>query len=157
MERDIALSYDGGAILNDRGDLEATSGLDALSRKVSRIVKTRNPAWKLYPDIGANLEDFVGQPNTRETAAEMTKRLNYVLNKDQISGTNFLEVRVVPANAASVYIFIFLRNESGRITLSREVFDYKDGIFHDTYDPLESKKIIPVATHSLPTNKYLGG
>ena len=155
INKDICLSYDGSAMLTDDGDLKLTSDLDALAREISRIVKTVNPAWKIYPNIGAGLEEFIGDANTKEIAIEMTKRLNYVLNKNQIAYPGRLFARIVPASDESLIIFIFLKEAKGNILLNKEIFNFKDGIIGHIADPEEIKKYVPDVRHSKPDNKYL--
>lgn len=155
METDICLSYRGGGIITDDGDLKLTQDLDALSREVSRIVRTVNPAWKIYPNIGAGLEVFVGEPNTRGTALEITKRLNYVLNQNQIAYPGRLFARVVPSGDESLFVFIFLKDSKGTILIDKEVFNFTDGVAGHIYDPSEVKEIVPNTRHAEPENPYL--
>jgi len=155
METDICLSYAGGGIITDDGDLKLTQDLDALSREISRIVRTVNPAWKIYPNIGAGIEEFVGEPNTRGIALEITKRLNYILNQNQIAYPGRLFARVVPSGDETLMIFIFLKDSKGRILIDKEVFNFKDGVAGHIYDPSEVKEIVPNIRHAIPTNPYL--
>jgi len=154
-ETDLMLSYEGGGIITDDGDLKLVQDLDALSREVSRIVRTVNPAWKIYSNIGAGIGEFVGEPNTRGTALEITKRLNYVLNQNQIAYPGRLFARVVPSGDESLLIFIFLKDSRGTRLLDKEVFNFIDGIAGHIYDPAEVKEIVPNIRHSEPTNPYL--
>ena len=154
-ETDICLSYAGGGIITDDGDLKLTRDLDALSREVSRIVRTINPAWEIYPNIGAGIEEFVGEPNTRGTALEITKRLNYILNQNQIAYPGRLFARVVPSGDESLLIFIFLKDSKGRMLIDKEVFNFKDGVAGHIYDSNEVKEIVPNIRHSEPRNPYL--
>lgn len=155
MEKDICLSYAGGGIITDDGDLKLSQDLDALSREISRIVRTVNPAWKIYPNIGAGIEEFVGEPNTRGTALEITKRLNYALNQNQIAYPGRLFARVVPSGDETLLIFIFLKDSAGSVLIDKEVFNFVDGVAGHIYDPAEVREIIPNDRHAVPENPYL--
>ena len=155
MENDLLLTYGGGAVVSDDGDLKMTSDMDALSREISRRLRTTNPAWKHYPLIGVGLEDFAGEANTRELALEITKHVNYELNKDNIAYPGSLFCRVVPVDDESCILFVFMKDQTGTMLIDREVFAYSDGIAGHLYDPEEATEPKATGIHSVPKNPYL--
>ena len=151
---DIALSYNGNGLVGDTGDFLLTSGFDESVRQVNALVRTEIAAWRVYPDFGTPLHDFVGRPNTRETAQEMTKQLEFYLNKF-VRGLGIVTVRVIPVDEWSVNIFVFAHNEKGRIPIARLVYSFQDGISQRVFDPAQVAKVISRGEHSLPENLYL--
>lgn len=152
---DIALTYDGRALISDNGDFLLTDGFDEKVREISRLVRTEVNGWKIYPSYGTPLHDFVGRPNTQETADELTRTLEIYLNTF-VKGIGVLKVRVVPMDQESVDIFIFAYNGTGELPVGRVVYNYKDGIVVEIKDPMEKKEnVLQKGQHSLPTNPYL--
>jgi len=151
---DIALSLNGEALLSDTGDFLLTSGFDESVRQINALIRTEIGGWKTYPTFGTPLATFIGSPNTRETAQEITKVLEIYLNRF-IRNIGVITVRVIPVDEWSINIFIFAHNESGQVPIARLVYSFHDGISQRVFDPAQVSKLISQGSHSLPSNPYL--
>lgn len=103
---DLDWSWDGDYIQGDDGDLKDTSEdlLLSFRNEIASIVKSNAGDWREDVDHGASLDDFVGEPNTRETAKAIELRLK---NSLRILGriADFA-VRVVPVHIHRVLIIV---------------------------------------------------
>ena len=151
---DISLSFNGEGLVSDTGDFLLTSGWDESVRRINIIVRTEITGWNTYPDFGTPLHDFIGEPNTRETAKEITKVLEIFLNRF-VRDIGVITVRVIPVDEWSVNIFIFAHNESGQIPIARLVYSFQDGVSQRVFDPAQIAKLVSQGKHSLPENSYL--
>ena len=151
---DIALSFNGDGLVSDKGDFLLTSGWDESVRQVNVLVRTEILGWKTYPEFGTPLHDFIGEPNTRETAQEISRTLEIYLNRF-VRGIGTITVRVIPVDEWSVNIFVFAHNETGQIPIARLVYSFQDGVSQRVFDPAQLSKVISQGNHSLPDNPYL--
>lgn len=77
FENDIKLDKEGNTII-EGGDLGLT---DSDSEFVMRMLLTTPGSWKLYPELGVGLEQFLGQQNNKKTIDEMrTRIINFFKN-----------------------------------------------------------------------------
>lgn len=151
---DIAISYNGNGLVSDNGDLLITTGFDDSIRRINTLVRTTISSWRVYPNFGTTMHEFVGQPNTRDTAREMSRQLEVYLNRF-ITDIGKLTVQAVPIDRESLNIFIFAHTDNGSIPVSRFIYSYRDGIIEKVYDPAEQETTVAKGRHSIPTNPYL--
>lgn len=88
--RDIALSY----------------SLQAEKTIILNRLKTDTPDWFHHPNMGANLSDLVGEPNTRETGLRGAAMITAALTYDNLYETNQLGVRPIPVSANEIIFMI---------------------------------------------------
>jgi len=148
------MSLNGEGLISDNGDFLLTSGMDESLREVNRVVRTEISGWRTFPTYGTPLHNFVGQPNARETAQEMTQQLEIYLNQF-VHGLGIITVRVIPFDEWSVNIFVFANNQKGQVPIARLVYSYRDGISHRVFDPAQISAISQGGQHSIPDNPYL--
>lgn len=65
--KDIKMTPEGELVIGPDGDFATVEGDEAIAQQLIFILKTQKGDWTLAPKIGADLERFLGQPNTRET------------------------------------------------------------------------------------------
>lgn len=131
---DLDWSWDGDFIPGPDGDLLDTSDdhLRSLVTEIATVVKSSLQDWRDNPEIGSGIDDFIGEPNDRETARNLQIRLQASLL--QIVKGQDLSVRIVPFHIHKVAIFIAVQalptranhlNSFQPVTMTF-VFDYQE-------------------------------
>jgi len=135
---DLDWIWSGDFVIGDDGDLADTSEdlLLSLINEITTIVKSEAGDWAEEVNVGADLDDYIGEPNTRPTAEAMTTRLETALSI--IVNPNDLNVRLVPVHIHKILIMLSVQvratqenNASpGDIINLSFVYDYfEKGIF----------------------------
>ena len=155
---DIGMTLDGDLMVGEDGDLNLVDGFEWLYREVNKRVRTDNPDWRGHPTIGANLTDFQGQPNTAEAGRRIKQRLIYVLSQGNIAFPGEFSVRVTPISRDGILIMIYLDLAGNRVELSKDIYDYSNGIVQTMessptiYQPIpQEKKRVELDTKADPT------
>jgi hypothetical protein len=104
---DVAFGWTGDMLL-DRGDFKDTSynTLQSLLDQIHVICASSLEDWEIYPNKGAGLNDFIGEPNTRSSADRTHDRVRLAITSAGLVLEDDLEVRVVPVHANKVLIVI---------------------------------------------------
>lgn len=106
---DIDISFDwNGDLELSSGDIKDTSdnSLQSLLDQIHIICASALEDWEIYPNKGAGLNDFVGEPNTRYMGDRIHDRLRIALTSAGIVSEEDLEIRVVPIQIYKVLILI---------------------------------------------------
>ncbi len=130
---DIEWTWNGDFNVGKDGDLADTQGdqIQSLIQEIQTVAQSALNDWKEHPSLGAGLEDFIGEANTRETANEINSRLTAALTLNDIVRDEDLTVRTIPVGPHTVLITITVEAlatqnnslESNTVTTST-VFDY---------------------------------
>lgn len=142
-EIDLDWTWDGDLKLDTDGDLKDTSRdvLQSLQTEIHTIVKSELGDWREDISVGANLDDFIGEPNTRETGVQIKARIENALN--EIINLNDLSVRITPVGIYRVLISISVevaptpenRLQSGISISTTFLYDYMEkGVYIDIED-----------------------
>jgi hypothetical protein len=94
----------------------------------------------MFPGIGASLSDFIGEPNTRQTANLLHDRLRMAIVSLGLVNEEDLDIKIVPTHRTEVAIFIrvaalstpynSLRNgELLTVTFLYDYMDLNSGVF----------------------------
>jgi hypothetical protein len=135
---DLDWTWSGDFTLDDDGDLKDTSEdlLLSLVNEITTIVKSSVGDWAEEINIGADLDDYVGEPNTSATAKSILARLESALAI--IVSPNDINVRVTPVHIHKVLIMITVQVKStpenkvspGDVISLSFIYDYfEKGIF----------------------------
>jgi len=105
---DLDWTWDGDYLVDDDGDLKDTSYdyLQSIRNEIATIVKSELLDWELDPTIGANLSDFMGEPNTREVGRQLEDRVETALVSAGVVYPEDVNARVVPIGTHRVLITI---------------------------------------------------
>lgn len=105
---DCYFSWDGDYAIDDTGDLADTSDnlLASVVQEIQTIVKSEVGDWLADPSVGATLSDFVGSPNTQDTANKLYTRLIIKLTENGIVSREDLNIQIVPVGIYQVMIMI---------------------------------------------------
>ena len=107
-EIDLWWGMQGDYDVGDDGDIKDTSEdqLLWLRQQVTNIVRSVTGDWEFALQLGANLEDFIGEPNSRETAERMRKQLLGAIIRVTGIAANDIAIKIVPINYESLMILI---------------------------------------------------
>lgn len=107
-ETDLMLTPDGDLVLDTNGDLRKTSGADFIKQSVYNCLRSITVDW-FYDNIGADLEDFLGRPNSRETAEAMEEQVLRALTTTGLVAEEDLFIKVTPLNRTTIGLFVFVK------------------------------------------------
>jgi hypothetical protein len=130
---DLMWTSRGDCYIQD-GDLMDTS-LDPL-RSLVQEVKTRASAdigdWNVFPDIGSNISDLVGEPNNKITAESMKTKILSALARHGFILTSDLEISYVPVDIDKLMVRIkikvapTLQNGKTEFLVVASIYNYKE-------------------------------
>lgn len=105
---DVRFSWNGDLVRGDQGDIKHTSddALQSLLDQIHSVCASALLDWEVYPNRGATLDDFVGEPNTRTTGRRIRDRVRLSLISADLVSEEDLQVRVVPVHVHKVLIII---------------------------------------------------
>ena len=107
---DIKVSPSGDLTINSRGDLDLADPSGVLKQDIAFRLMTEYNDFTPHPDIGANLNELVGEPNTRENARIGEQKIIQSLTQDGRIATSDLTVTGVPVSLYNCAYFIFIRD-----------------------------------------------
>ena len=92
----------------DGGDLADTSDdhIRAFVQDMATIIASSEDDWENYPYRAAGVDDWVGEPNTRRTAAALMERVRIVLVSTGVAREGDISVRIVPVHIHKVLIVL---------------------------------------------------
>lgn len=97
-----------------------------------------------YPDVGLNLDDFVGEPNTRETANSIKSRIINGLIAAGIVRAGDIDVSIIPIDLHSILITISIK----ALATANNSLDEDQAILTVLYDNTDGG-IIPFNTEGI--------
>lgn len=117
-EGDIKLTEDGDLFLED--DLYIIYDVDYIKQQICNRIKTMSPDW-FYDNIGADMEQLLGQPNTKDTAVK-----GIDLIRDALSGDGFIDkdsvyIKPIPVNNETIAYFVMIQIEGADKPLTFQV------------------------------------
>lgn len=107
---DIKWSSNGDLCLGDSGDLDDTENdfYGGFLQRLNTILSSSKYDWKTQSFVGADLKQFVGKPNTRETGAAIKQAvLAAVQQYDLLRGEEFI-VDVFPVSEQMIAIVLVI-------------------------------------------------
>ena len=126
--RELALSDDADLVIDASGDLAVASAGQALAEQIMVRLRTYPGDGQAMPGVGCPLEDFIGQPNTRETGEALETAVKDALTRDGFLTASEVEVTVVPVGETRLLIVIEPLTPTGQSLGSLDVeFDLFDG------------------------------
>lgn len=92
----------------DGGDLSDTSDdyLLSLRQDIHTVGASAFGDWELYEALGAGLDDFIGEPNNRDTASAIHDRLRIALVSLGVVLEEDLDIRIIPVHIHRILIIV---------------------------------------------------
>ena len=139
-ELDLAWSSNGDISLGTNGDLldTSTDTIRSLREQVGIICASSINDWVVYPSKGATLSDFIGEPNTPDTADAISDRLRLALTSAGVVNEEDLSIRVIPIQLHKVMIVVRIEavetttnslDSSGILTVALVYDSQQNGLF----------------------------
>lgn len=110
--RDIKLNNDNDISIAD-GDIDLCSFDEAFDQHIKMRVLTNKGELPLHQDIGSNIEELEGMPNTRTTGEYGTSKIRQSLDADQTINSQEISVRAVPTSPNEITFYTYAELESG--------------------------------------------
>lgn len=94
-------------------DIGMIHGAEGDAQLIKTRLNTENPDWILYPDVGADLTDLLGEMNTPETAQRGIEAIYRALTYDRAFTRSELEVDAVPVSHTTLLFHVkLIRNNT---------------------------------------------
>lgn len=125
---DLQLTEDGDLIVAPNGDLKMCYGDEELAQEILFRLKTTIGDWTLSPNIGASLEQFIGQPNITATHNLINQAVTKAITANSL--TLAPSVTVMPIGTNDVFILVeFLSIENNdRVIQVQSGLDLRKGL-----------------------------
>ena len=144
-EIDIQVTPSGDLSLSSDGGFALISASGVLKQDVTFRVRTNRDEFEPHPDVGADLDEIIGEPNTRETAGIGNRKIQYSLTSDGMVRDRDLSIRGVPIALDKVVYYVFIRNGTEQLNVTPDVvFSASNGLVN-----------IPGNTPTKETNEFL--
>jgi len=117
---DLKWMSGGGLMLDSRGDLAVeTDPLASIIDIIRTRLRSAVRGWQLY-EIGAGLEDFVGEAITEELESRIRRRVVQALTRDFLTADQF-DVETLVYRPGEILVVVYLdRQAVARATISRD-------------------------------------
>lgn len=99
---DLFTDENGEISVAANGDLLVARDDDVLVAEALWRAKTCKGDWVLVPECGADLELLIGEPNTRDTGAQLEAQLSEALTNDGFFTGRLNGVRATPLNKDTI-------------------------------------------------------
>ena len=108
---DMRWTWNGDYSLGHDGDLADTSTdvLLSLLQDIHDVCASAAQDWELLPNWGAQLDDFIGEPNVRSRANMLHDRVRLALTNTNTVAEKDLQIRVIPVHRHKVMILIAIQ------------------------------------------------
>ena len=105
---DLSFDWNGDYDIGNNGDIKDTSrdGLDSLIHQLHDICASLPGDWELYPNRGAGLDDFLGEPNNKVTSILIQDRLKLAIVSANLIPENDLKIRTIPIHKNKLLIIL---------------------------------------------------
>jgi hypothetical protein len=110
---DLALDDDGDLLLDETGDFALSKDYDCAQDDIFMAVNTQKNDSDVFPEFGADLEELIGLPNTREMAMDGAGRIAETLITNNIVNSGDLSVIPLPVGDEIIY-YIVVETPEGR-------------------------------------------
>ena len=123
--RDLEFSAEGDLVTKN-GDFKLASPLQTIKQDASNRIKTNDPDWYRYYNIGSNLEDLFGADNTVKTANQGIEKIKNSLSYGERFSKADIEIEAVPVNKNKIAFFIFLKIKKKDPLLIKKIVTLKE-------------------------------
>ena len=149
----MALTLDGDIIIED-GDVVLASGTEWYALEVNKRLRS-GADWYHHPALGADVLQFAGHMNTRETGQLIKDTVRASLGRDAQYLPASIQVEVVPTSIDSVNLLVIAEQTGERATVNHTVIDFNRGVLQPLPNLTQKdKRPEPATPYKEPTNKY---
>jgi hypothetical protein len=124
---DLFITEDGDLVISDN-DLKTVSGDSFREQSAINRIKSVKSDW-FYDNVGADMEEILGEPNTREVAEIGKNKIISVLTEDNLFEIDEVFVKVVPIKKYSLLYMVAIKSNSGSPIAINVKLDLVRGVF----------------------------
>jgi phage baseplate assembly protein W len=134
MKVDLRISVDGELQISPQGDLDIVWGDDAIAQEILVRLKTTPGDYLLSPRLGADLEQFIGAPNNKQTHSLIEQVVHNAITFDNL--VSYPAIQCVSINTFEVFILIEFasKEEDSRVIQVYAGLDLKEGLVYERID-----------------------
>ena len=130
-EIDILVDASGDLVLDSGKNFKFATPRETLQQDIAFRALTEFDDFEPHPDVGADLQALLGEPNSREAAESAEKKLFTSLTKDGRIIQQDLRVKAVPIGMNTIAIYTFVNSSNEDINaFTAAVLDYENGILN---------------------------
>jgi len=107
---DLAITDDGDLMLTDDGDLAIVEDIEYVAQMTKNRLRSVASDW-YYDNIGADIETFIGKPNTKETCDELIAKITAALTSDAFCNLNDILIVANPLSTAEAMVGVFVKTD----------------------------------------------
>jgi hypothetical protein len=103
---DLDWDTNGDFVIGEDGDLKDTSDdyIKAKEHQIFAVLRNQKGDYRSYPAFACSLEDYVGEPNTKETGIAIENRIKNTIIFNNIAAPDDIYVRVIPVRPDAILI-----------------------------------------------------
>jgi hypothetical protein len=124
---DLFLTEDGD-IATSNGDLKTVSGNSFKEQSAMNRIKSIKSDW-FFDGIGADMEEILGEPNTREIAEKGKGKLIQCLTEDDFFNPDEVWVKVAPLGKNDILYIVAIKSEQGAPIVLNVKLDLVKGVY----------------------------
>jgi hypothetical protein len=126
---DLHVTPSGDLSLGSNKDLSITHGSGVLKQDIAFRLRTNYGEFVPHPGVGADLDELIGEPNTREIAILGEKKIVHSLTRDGMVRSIDLYTKAVPISNERIVYYVFVNNGVVQLNVTPDVvFDAMEGI-----------------------------
>lgn len=118
---DVYVSPSGDLKTQSNGDLSVAMASGVLQQDIAFRLRTNPGEFIPHLDLGAGLDEIVGEPNSRETSIIGEKKIINSLTGDGMVSLIDLTVRGVPIALDRLVYYVFVNSMGGQINVTPSV------------------------------------
>jgi hypothetical protein len=134
-EIDLHWCWNGDFSLHN-GDLRDTADdtLRSLVQELHTVAASALEDWELYPQLGASLDDFIGEPNNRRVGNAVHDRLLVSITSAGLVSEADLKINVIPVHANKALVVLTV---NAIPTIANHLVDNQKIVVQLVFDLLE--------------------
>jgi hypothetical protein len=118
---DISVSASGDLTIQANGDFKTVVGSSVLKQDITFRVRSNPGDFYPHPELGAGLDEIIGEPNDRNTCAIGERKIAHSLTNDGMIKSIDLAVKGVPIALDQVVYYLFVNNGAGQVNVTPEI------------------------------------
>jgi hypothetical protein len=120
-------------------DMTVASQKNAIKQVLRNRLMTDAPDWYHYPDMGGNMSDLIGEPNTRATAQLGVDNIMKMITYDNYLSPSDVSVKPIPVDTTTILFYIELQKGNDVNMDYPVLFDLDTGLMSEYELPKEDK------------------
>lgn len=135
---DLVWTLNGDLSIGNSGDLADTSGdvLQSLRQEIRTRVRSSLEDWAVYPTLGSNLDEIIGETNSKETAEIGKSRIISSLTRDNFMSEGDIQIKYTPVDRHRILYILRVSvlptaaNDNSQEFTEKFLFHIQDRGFH---------------------------